>query len=346
MFSLATYYLWDAQHLQVWHVSDNQLHVMMAEHDPYCLGADFVRDINGNSRWANYDALGRLVQGSFSGTEGQADQNVGFGYTGEYSSTIKDVAGALADPKAAIQKVARAWFHEAGSWMGTLTPAHLSRAGVAGDELAPLWRHLLARRWITRDGRVRERLREAVLQGTPGLPHATALRDALETVPRKPPHWAELVADRYSTDADASAMQVRITVTSLNGAGGVFQRAIKAEPGDSHVADGKGGLVLEGETPVIRHSEARWIIRDRVLHIQGELPNVVFLPCYLDSADPLGHDILSLPHHRHGYDARRRLVRALADGRERRTRFHAWHREDEDENDTAAAGLRKGEPRA
>ncbi len=85
------------------------------EFDYHCLQPRRITDPNQNIQEALYDGFGRLLASSFHGTEN--GQPAGFAPLSDYQRGSADLAGALADPPAAIQNAASACYYDAFSWM-------------------------------------------------------------------------------------------------------------------------------------------------------------------------------------------------------------------------------------
>ena len=81
-----------------------------------------IVDPNQNIQEACFDGFGELLASSFHGTErGIA---VGFDPIDEYQSVVRSPAEAIADPDAALQGAASAFFRDAFSWIQRREPVH------------------------------------------------------------------------------------------------------------------------------------------------------------------------------------------------------------------------------
>jgi len=343
-----TTYRYDETQLFVVEIVDAMDNRLRAVHDYQALLPMRIIDINDNLSEVAYDALGRLRLRSFQGTEPvfgtDTCASAGFGKLAEYTSSIHDLAGALQDPAGAIDNAAAVFFYESDSWMGMLERNQLVAAGVPAGEVEAVWHRLVACRWLTEEGHVQAHWRRRAEDGAEiarqAAPHAEALKSALASVRRIPPHNAELQADRYDSDPDPSQMQVRIDIVYSDGFGRVLQSKIRAEAGASYVIDARGDLLVDANgNPIEQETPERWLTSGRVAYNHKGQPTRQYIPYYINVPDYVDQESLDQPGYGDTlyYDPMDRVVEVLtASGHLRKTCYFAWRIVAEDENDTLA----------
>ncbi|WP_256081064.1 SpvB/TcaC N-terminal domain-containing protein [Massilia sp. YIM B04103] len=313
-----------------------------AEYDYRFLSPWQVTDANGNLQQALFDALGRVVAGSWLGHElapdGQAVA-VGFAPVSNFNAQAPELAGipaALANPEGAVQQAASTSLYAPFSWMGRIDEAGLAAYSQASEDVAQLWAALQQAHLITADGFVLAHGRDwaAGQQSLPGIP--AQLRPLLQAAERSPVHAAVLTPDQYP---GVAGRQVQIQLSYSDGFGRALQACQQTVPGPAFMLDEQGRLVLENGQPVLGDTGTapRWIVSGRVEYNNKGWAVRRYQPYFLDQpgyvtgteaqqwgyADTLYYDPLGR------VDA---VVTAL--GYLRRTQYYPWFSVAEDENDT------------
>ncbi|MGN7915674.1 SpvB/TcaC N-terminal domain-containing protein [Enterobacter sp. 22466] len=294
---------WDKHWLAVTAVQDAAGLRTAFEYDWRFLAPVRMTDPNDNVHEAISDALGRVVQSRFYGTE----EGVMTGYRSGRAFAVPDtVEGMLALEKGSVP-VATAHRVEVDSWMPFARDA-------LGDLLPERTGELAFRRW----------------QAESGLPVDI-------TEGRVPPHIISMQTDRYDGDPE---QQVRLSITHSDGAGRLLQTSVLNPPGEAFVRTPEGALETGKDGKAVTTQAAvRWAVTGRTEYDNKGQPVRTWLPFYLNDWRPVysdaGRD--GIYADTQVYDAMGRVFKVItAAGWERRTQYFPWFTVSEDENDTAA----------
>ncbi len=212
-----------------------------------------IEDANRNLKQARYSAFGEPLVSSFRGKE--LGVPVGFDPLETYvPPPDRDPAIAIADPKTAIGRFASAGFWDTFCWMG-----RISRTSPPSPEWLAWAR---TNGFVLPSGHLCERARQH-LEGLES-PDANELilKAQIDAAHREPVYAATLLADRYPGDAE---MQVRVSITCLDGFGRVLQTKVEVEPGKSWLVDENGELILKPDgTPQEADVPRRWRVSEPV----------------------------------------------------------------------------------
>lgn len=272
-----------------------------------------ITDANDNQQYVGLDALGRVTQSRFWGTE----DGKPVGYSKPEAVTFRPPA--TVDEALALKNIPVAAAHSvfADSWMPFLRDASGKCTAERVGELA-------LRRWLKADNQPLALLSEG----------------------RTPPHIISLQTDRYDNDP---AQQVRIQVVMSDGADQALQAAALHPPGEAFVRTADGGLETDANgKAVTAQAVVRWAVTGKTEY--DNKGNVVraWQPYFLNDWQYV-HDSSAregLYADTHVYDAAGREIRVLtAAGFERRVQHFPWFTVAEDENDTwqAVTAGREGE---
>ncbi|WP_449433589.1 SpvB/TcaC N-terminal domain-containing protein [Pseudomonas putida] len=294
---------WSAHGLRVATVTDAAGLVSAWQHDWRWLLAHSVTDPNDNLQQVVFDALGRVVQSRFQGTQG----GMPAGYHRSKAFVLpQTVEGMLALVPGTVP-VATAHRVVADSWMPFARDQQ-------GRVLAARCGELALRRWAEAYG----------LRGV-------KVRDGCEPV-----HVISLQTDRYDGDPQ---QQIRVQVNHSDGAGRLLQSAVLATPGEALVLDPARGLEVDQDGQAVRrHASLRWAVTGKTEYDNKGQAVRTWQPFYLDDWRPVQADgaLGGLHADTHLYDALGRVYRVItAAGWERRTGYYPWFTVSEDENDTA-----------
>ncbi len=326
----------DPYYCAVTQVTDALGNITRAEFDYRQLAPWRLTDPNDNVQEVAHDPLGRVRVSAFYGTE--AAQPVGFDPVGDYRSEVVGLEQALTDPAGAIRRASVVYYEEPFSWMPQVRWDALPPALKTGAlQLEGIQASLLARGWVSAEGRVRARRRFA---GTPldGVSPQTeaAVRAVLDGLPREPVHSAVLTHDRYPDDPER---QIRCALVFADGFGRSLQTKLRTEPGPAYVRDGQGNLAIDNGKLLEQDADPRWVVSERVEYNNKGLPVRTYRPYFLDSH----HTVNDAALREHGcydtlcYDPLGRNTEVwTAAGYLRRTTYGVWFESHEDENDTAA----------
>lgn len=293
---------WTAHGLAVQQVTDAAGLCSRFSHDWRFMAAMSVIDPNENVQSVVFDALGRVVQSRFHGTE----HGEKAGYHPTRAFEVPTSMEAMLSLKGGEVPVHTAHLLVTDSWM---LPGR--------DEQGKL-----------QPGRVGELALRRFAQ-THGL--EIDLDEG-----REPPHIISLLTDRYDGDPQ---QQVRLNVTYSDGGGRALQTAVLHEPGDALVRTSKGELEMdEHGKAVTAHAAIRWVVSGKTEYDNKGQPVRTWLPFYLNDWRPVSDPRTGegLYADTHLYDATGRVCRVItAAGYERRTQYYPWFTVSEDENDTA-----------
>lgn len=294
---------WSPHALQVRKLVDAAGLTTHVQHDWRFLTPVALTDANDNLHQVSLDALGRVTQSRFQGTE----HGLPTGYRSGRSFTLPDTVDAILALKRG--EVPVAWAHRvvADSWMPHARDAQGHRLPGRMGELA---------------------LRRLLKAGQ--LP-AMDLSDE-----REPPHVITLQTDRYDGDPE---QQLRLSVTHSDGAGRLLQTSLLSAPGDALVRNPAGGLERDASGAArVRTTPRRWAVSGKCEYDNKGQPVRTWLPYYLDDWRHVKDDSAreGLYVDTHLYDALGRVQRVLtAAGWQRRSHYYPWFTVAEDENDTA-----------
>ncbi|MCM7515823.1 virulence protein [Enterobacter hormaechei] len=271
-----------------------------------------MTDPNDNVHESVLDALGRVAQSRFYGTE----EGVMTGYCSGREFTVPEtVEGILALERGSVP-VATAHRVVADSWMPLARDA-------GGDLLAVRIGELAFRRWQAESG-----LSGDINEG------------------RVPPHIISLQTDRYDGDPE---QQVRLSVTHSDGAGRLLQTSILNPPGEAFVRTPGGALETDKDGKAVTAQAAvRWAVTGRTEYDNKGQPVRSWLPFYLNDWRPVYNDAgrEGIYADTQVYDAMGRVFKVItAAGWERRTQYFPWFTVSEDENDTAQDVLARRDSR-
>jgi hypothetical protein len=294
---------WSPHAVQVCKLVDAAGLETRVQHDWRFLTPVTLTDANDNLHQVSLDALGRVTQSRFQGTEhGQPS-----GYRSGKAFTLPlTVEGILALKRGEVP-VAMAHRVVADSWM----PRARDRQG-----------HRLP-------GRMGELALRRLLKA--GQLPAVDLNEE-----REPPHVISLQTDRYDGDPE---QQLRLSVTHSDGAGRLLQTAVLSAPGNALVRNAAGGLERDASGAALsRPAQRRWAVSGKTEYDNKGQPVRTWLPYYLDDWRHVQDDSAraGLYADTHLYDALGRVRRVItAAGWQRRSHYYPWFTVAEDENDTA-----------
>ncbi|ANY87307.1 MULTISPECIES: SpvB/TcaC N-terminal domain-containing protein [Pseudomonas] len=293
---------WTPHGLAVQQVTDAAGLCTRFSHDWRFMTVMSLIDPNDNVLSVAFDALGRVVQSRFHGTENGEMA----GYHPTQAFDVPKSMAAMLSLKGGEVPVHTAHLLVTDSWMPPGRDAHgRIQSGRVGE---------LAYRRFARTHGLKLDLNEG----------------------REPPHIINLLTDRYDGDPD---QQVRISVTYSDGGGRALQTAVLHAPGDALVRTDEGELeVDEGGKAVIAHAVVRWAVSGKTEYDNKGQPVRTWLPFYLNDWRPVDDQRTTdgLYADTHLYDATGRVCRVItAAGYERRTQYYPWFTVSEDENDTA-----------
>lgn len=259
-----------------------------------------LTDPNQNNQQVVLDALGRVVQARFHGTENGAPT----GY-GNHAFVMPETVEGMLALKGGEVPVAAAYRFVDDSWM----PQALDDQG---GPVQGRMGELALRRLVAKRGSVMPDLTEG----------------------REPPHVISVQTDRYDCDP---AQQIRVSVVHADGAGRPMQTATLSAPGKALQRTAEGALKVDEQgNPLSAQVSVRWAVSGKTEYDNKGQPVRTWLPYYLDDWRPVGDDSRQgLYVDTHLYDAMGRVYRVVtAAGWERRTQFYPWFTVSEDENDT------------
>lgn len=272
-----------------------------------------VIDPNDNVHQSSSDALGRVAQSRFYGTE----DGIMTGYFSGRAFTVPETVDEILALEKGSVPVSTAHRVEANSWMPYARDEK-------GNVMATRIGELALRRWLALHGLPMPNLQEE----------------------REPPHIISLLTDRYDGDPE---QQVRLSVTHSDGGGRLLQTAVLNPAGEALVRTLDGGLEIDDDgKAIIKQAAVRWAVSGRTEYDNKGQPVRTWLPFYLDSWRPVYNDAGrdGIYADTQVYDALGRVYRVItAAGWERRTHYYPWFTVSEDENDTAEEVLaRHGSP--
>ncbi|MBC3778131.1 SpvB/TcaC N-terminal domain-containing protein [Pseudomonas sp. SWRI99] len=262
-----------------------------------------IEDANRNIQEARYNAFGEPLVTSFRGTE--SGQPVGFHELESYIPPLdRDPAIAIADPKLAIGNFASAGFANLFNWMGRLSrtapPSPTWLAWARGEGFVLPSGHFCDRAWQHVAGVVNPDANEVIL------------KQQMDAAMRQPVYAAMLLADSYPKDPEAPInpedpdMQVRLSITCLDGFGRTLQTLQEVEPGKSWQLDEQCELILnEDGTPLEAEAPRRWRCSEPVEYnnkgktVRIYRPSFINKPCYMKVESMRRH----LFHDQQFYDA-------------------------------------------
>ncbi|MCP1499759.1 hypothetical protein J2Y86_004466 [Pseudomonas migulae] len=230
-----------------------------------------IEDANRNIQEARYSAFGEPLVTSFHGTE--LGEPVGFEPLETYvPPEDRAPAIAIADPKTAIGHFASAGFWDTFSWMG-----RVSRTAQPSPEWLAWAR---TEGFILPSGHLCDRARRHLADIEELDPNETVLKAQIDAAQREPVHAVTLLADRYPGDPE---MQVRASITCLDGLGRTLQTKQEVEPGKSWQVDEHGELILKPDgTPVELEALRRWRVSEPVEYNNKGLKVRIYRPYFAD----------------------------------------------------------------
>ncbi|MGV3345738.1 SpvB/TcaC N-terminal domain-containing protein [Enterobacteriaceae bacterium LUAb1] len=264
-----------------------------------------ITDASDNQQYVGLDALGRVTQSRFWGTENGKPM----GYSKPEAVTFR--SPATVEEALALKNIPVAAAHIvfADSWMPFLRDAGGKCTAERVGELA-------LRRWLKADNQPLALLSEG----------------------RTPPHILSLQTDHYDNDP---AQQVRIQVAMSDGAGQALQTAALHPPGEAFVRTADGRLETDANGKAVTVQVAvRWAVTGKSEYDNKGNVVRIWQPYFLNDWQYV-HDSSAregLYADTHVYDAVGRKIRVLtAAGFERQVRYFPWFTVAEDENDTLQA---------
>lgn len=316
---------WDSYACVVVLVEDALGNISQFDYDYRFLQPVKTIDMNDNVSQVTLDALGRVLESRFWGTEN--GNQVGFTPDRTFTTpTTIDDALALTAPL----PVATACVINNESWMGSIRREQLDDLT---SETNSLWTALVASKLITPEGFIRSGVNDKLAKQS-ALPAGVAA--LLSSAEKIPPHIAVISADRYPDDSE---QHIRAAVTFSDGFGRALQMAGRVVAGSAYVRQEDGSLALDSDNkPIIEEAAARWAVSGRVEYDNKGQVIRQFRPYFLNDwryTDNQSANI-NLYADTHYYDPLGRMVQVMtAKGYERRVAFYPWFNVSEDENDTA-----------
>jgi len=212
-----------------------------------------IEDANCNKQEARYSAFGEPLVTSFYGTE--AGLEVGFDPLDTYAPPLdRDPLIAIGDPRLAIGRFASVGFWDTFSWMGRIS------------QVSPPSSAWLS--WARAEGFILPsgHLCNSARQHLQGLENPDAneqiLKQQIDAAQREPVYAVAMLADRYPGDDE---LQVRVSITCLDGFGRTLQTKQEVDPGRSWLVDANGELRLHDDgTPQEDEVPRRWRVSEPV----------------------------------------------------------------------------------
>ena len=231
-----------------------------------------IEDANHNIQEARYNAFGEPLITSFHGTE--LGEPVGFDPLETYvPAPDRDPAIAIADPHNAIGNFASAGFSDTFSWMG-----RLSRTAPP----SPAWfEWARAEGFVLPGGHLCDRARQHIAALEKPDPNETILKQQIDVAQREPVYAVAMLADRYPDDVEK--MQVRVSITCLDGFGRTLQTKQEVEPGLAWLTHENGELILKPDgTPEQAQVSRRWRVNEPVEYNNKGKKVRIYRPYFAD----------------------------------------------------------------
>lgn len=266
-----------------------------------CL-AGTIEDANRNIQQARYSAFGEPLITSFHGTERGVP--CGFASLESYQPPADRDPGVAIENKAlALGKFATAGFWDLFCWMGRVSAT-----------ATPAWRTwALERGFILPSGHFYDRARRHLEGLDRPDSNEQILKAQLDTAHREPVYTVSLVADQYP-DSPLQAVQIRASITCLDGLGRVLQTKQEVPPGLAWRVGKNGELLLNPDgSPQEVQADRRWRISQPVEYNNKGLPVREYRPYfaeqwhYIDDRSMRAHAL----HDQRFYDALGRPTQTL-----------------------------------
>ena len=286
-----------------------------------------ITDANNSVQEALYDAFGHVQ--AISHYKSGIDADIGFKPISDYARRYDGRPDlAIENPQQALQQVASAWFYDAFSWMGRITPTTQQEQDVCKDAMAS--------GDVMPGGHIRTSARARLARrDIKKTIYEQALQTKIESVPREPVYCAELHADRYPNDAENQ--QIRVVVACRDGFGRPLQSKQQVGQGTALAVNADGTLKWVNDKPQEHEVSLRWRVSERTEYNNKGLVTRTYRPCFSDRYRYINDESLRTSGlcDQYFHDPLGRLVRVInAKGDERRYTFHPWYSITEDENDT------------
>lgn len=231
-----------------------------------------LEDANRNLQQARYTGFGEPFVTTVHGTE----KGVPSGFHPLDSDTLtgdRDPRVALENKQSALGKFASAGFWDLFSWMGCIDRAVLP---------LPAWMN-----WATQEGFILpsghfyDRARRHL--GTLKNPDANEqlLKELIDAAPREPVYRVTLIADQFADQA--APVQIRASITCLDGFGRTLQTKQEVEPGMAWCVGDDGALLLNPDgSPKEALAARRWRISQPVEYNNKGLAVREYRPYFAD----------------------------------------------------------------
>ncbi|EEJ2305795.1 hypothetical protein YI53_003915 [Salmonella enterica subsp. enterica] len=318
---------WDTWSLGILTQTDRMGNVQKAEYDYRFLTPYRVTDINGNTSEVLYDALGRIVSGSYYGTENGAP--VGFDPVSDHPDLLKLTAvQAITDAlvNGYTQSVATVSSTDMFCWTGQVTKAQLSNDAATAQAN---WDALLKARYITESGAVRPAGHRWAQSPQENPDIDPTLATVLNTTGGMPVYSVQLTADNYP---DKAEQQTQIALSYSDGFGRSLQQCGRVAPGPAWHREDDGEVDTTGVT-----ADPRWVVSGRMEYDNKGQPVRQYRPYFLDDWQYVVDSSLRTQGYSDTlyYDAAGRHIRTVtAAGHLQRITYYPWFTVAEDENDT------------
>lgn len=315
---------YDRNHCVIMQFRDAAGLTVNAQYDWRFLSPVVVTDVNANTHIAVMDALGRVTQSRFFGTENGMLAGYGDIDTDFTPPATAEAALVLTGPL----PVATTQVYIADCWMPLASqqqPHELDDCQVA------LWSRLRKKGGVTEDGYVSAM---AIHRMAPD--ELASLLDSIDSTPL-PPHVVTLTTDRYESDDN---QKIRQQVTFSDGFGRILQESTRQTEGEAWQRAHDGSLVTDKTgAPISVNTNTRWAVTGRTEYDNKGQPVRTYQPFFLNDWKPVNNDSArqDLYADTAYYDPVGRVTQVVtAKGWLKRTLFTPWFTVMEDENDTAS----------
>lgn len=261
-----------------------------------------VEDANRNIQEARYSAFGEPFITSFHGTERGVP--TGFALLENYlPPSDRDPGIAIENKAQALGKFATAGFWDLFCWMGQISATS-----------TPTWRAwALAQGFILPSGHFYDRARRYLECLDQLDSNEQILKAQLDSSHRKPVYAVSLVADQFP-DQPLQPVQIRASITCLDGLGRVLQIKKEIPPGLAWQVGENGELLLNPDgTPRKAEALRRWCVSQPVEYNNKGLTVREYRPYFADKWDYINDRSMRTHalHDRQFYDTIGRPTRTL-----------------------------------
>ena len=230
-----------------------------------------LEDANRNLQQAYYSAFGEPFITSFHGTE-RGEQTGFYSLEGYLPPPDRNPGIAIENKALALGNFATAGFWDLLCWMGQVSATS-----------PPAWRTwAMAQGFILPSGHFYDRARRHLEGRDPLDSNEQILKAQLDAVHREPVYSVSLVADQFP-DKPLQPVQIRASITCLDGLGRVLQTKQEVPPGLAWRVDENGELLLNPDnTPQEVYAPRRWRISQPVEYNNKGLTVREYRPYFAD----------------------------------------------------------------